>query len=83
MYNKSHFVLSQTSSHSSSLHELERAPEHRDMFRPYNVSLNVYTGWLHGRGMTLNPRYCTQWMDPKVTSTRSTDRLWRNCRIRN
>ena len=48
------------------------------MFRPCKVSSNVHTGWMHGRGMTLNPRSCSQWMDPEVTLTRSTDHLWRN-----
>ena len=31
----------------------ERAPEQRDMFRPYKISSDVHTGWIHGRGMTL------------------------------
>ena len=32
-----------------------RAPEQRDMFRLYKVSSDVHTGWIHGRGITLNP----------------------------
>ena len=47
---RSHSLLSQTSSHSSSLQEL-RAPEQRNMFQPYldKVSSEVHTGWIHGR----------------------------------
>ena len=36
------------------------------MFQPYKVSSDVRTGWIHGRGMTLNPRSCSQWMDWKA-----------------
>ena len=67
IYNKSHFVLSQTSSHSSSLQEEEES-------RPYKVSLDVHTGWMHG--VEGKPRSCSQWMDPKVTLTRPTTDIW-------
>ena len=48
---------------------------------PNKVSSDVHTGWYMGEGWpsTHDP---TQWMDPKVTSW-PTDRLWRNCWIRN
>ena len=41
------------------------------------VSSDVHTGWIHGRGMTLNLRSNSQLMDQKVTSTRPTGCLWR------
>ena len=39
----------------------------------------ILVGYIRERETTLNPRSCSQWMDSKVISPRSTDRLWRNC----
>ena len=36
--------------------------EQREMCRPYKVSSDVHTSWMHGRGMTLNPWSCSQWI---------------------
>ena len=54
------------------------------MFRPYKVTSDVLTGCIHGKGVAHDPQSCSQWMDPKVTPSRPTDRLWRklNNRIR-
>ena len=72
----------QTSSHSSSLHEPKRAPEQRDMFRPYKVSSDVHTGWwMGGGGWTSTHNHALN--DPKDPPTRVTVRIKRKSTCKN